>query len=168
MAWGQIYWRKMKKRFGKHGAAIQKQRTNRGSNCFHPGYVLICASFGILNRSGRWPTAGREETKNIVFSQPCKTPSESKKIENCLIVCWAGVGRFCCQPNGFVCFLDGAAAARGKKPRSVEPLERDLERGKPLFRRKKGKVRNLDGSGHKGLADYQCLIFRFWSSQNDP
>ena len=35
----------------------------------------------------------------------------------------------------------------------LELLERDLERGKPLFRRKIGKVRNLDGSGHKGLAD---------------
>ena len=42
-----------------------------------------------------------------------------------------------------------------KKVLDLELLERDLERGKPLFRRKKGKVRNLDGSGHKGLADFQ-------------
>ena len=34
-----------------------------------------------------------------------------------------------------------------------DALGRDLERGKPLFRRKRGKVRNLDDSGHKGLAD---------------
>ena len=26
--------------------------------------------------------------------------------------------------------------------------------GKPFFRRKRGKTGNLDGSGHKGLADY--------------
>ena len=32
-------------------------------------------------------------------------------------------------------------------------MKRDLERGKPLFRRKGGKTRYLDGSGHKGLAD---------------
>ena len=49
--------------------------------------------------------------------------------------------------------MDGARAGEGKKLRSLGSLERDLERGKPLFRRKRGKVRNLDGSGHKGLAD---------------
>jgi hypothetical protein len=43
----------------------------------------------------------------------------------------------------------------------LELLERDLERGKPLFRRKRGKVRNLDGSGHKGLADYD--VTRGWT-----
>ena len=35
----------------------------------------------------------------------------------------------------------------------LRALEIDLQRGKPFFRRKRGKVRNLDGSGHKGLAD---------------
>ena len=30
---------------------------------------------------------------------------------------------------------------------------RDIERGKPLFRRKMGRGPNLDDSGHKGLAD---------------
>ena len=49
--------------------------------------------------------------------------------------------------------MDGAKAARGKKTRSTDARERDLERGKPLFRWKRGKVRNLDDSGHKGLAD---------------
>ena len=42
---------------------------------------------------------------------------------------------------------------KSNKVLGLELLERDLERGKPLFRRKRGKVRNLDGSGHKGLAD---------------
>ena len=45
------------------------------------------------------------------------------------------------------------ATKQSKKVLGLELLERDLERGKPLFRRKRGKVRNLDGSGHKGLAD---------------
>ena len=45
-------------------------------------------------------------------------------------------------------------AKKSNKVLGLELLERDLERGKPLFRRKRGKVRNLDGSGHKGLADY--------------
>lgn len=48
----------------------------------------------------------------------------------------------------------GARPKNPKKMRSLEALERDLERGKPLFRRKRGKVRNLDDSGHKGLADW--------------
>ena len=51
-------------------------------------------------------------------------------------------------------FWPGAKAKGSKKVLSLEALERDLERGKPLLRRKRGKVRNLDGSGHKGLADY--------------
>ena len=42
---------------------------------------------------------------------------------------------------------------KSNKVLGLELLERDLERGKPLFRRKRGKVRNLDGSGHKGPAD---------------
>ena len=46
------------------------------------------------------------------------------------------------------------ATKKSNKVLGLELLERDLERGKPLFRRKRGKVRNLDGSGHKGLADY--------------
>ena len=45
------------------------------------------------------------------------------------------------------------ATKKSNKVLGLELLERDLERGKPLFRRKRGKVRNLDGSGHKGLAD---------------
>ena len=51
-------------------------------------------------------------------------------------------------------------AKKSNKVLGLELLERDLERGKPLFRRKRGKVRNLDGSGHKGLADLQskCAI----------
>ena len=39
----------------------------------------------------------------------------------------------------------------------LEFRERDLERGKSLFRWKRGKVRYLDGSGHKGLADLRGL-----------
>ena len=49
--------------------------------------------------------------------------------------------------------MDGPRAKKSKKVLDLELLERDLERGKPFFRRKRGKVRNLDGSGHKGLAD---------------
>ena len=30
----------------------------------------------------------------------------------------------------------------------------ELEGGKILFRRRRGETRNVDGSGHKGLADY--------------
>ncbi len=45
---------------------------------------------------------------------------------------------------------------------SLGAPERDLERGKPLVRRKREKTRYLDGSGHKGLADYSKLgISRF-------
>ena len=50
--------------------------------------------------------------------------------------------------------VNGATAKEGTKVLALEALERDLERGKPLFRRKRGKVRNLDDSGHKCLADY--------------
>ena len=50
-------------------------------------------------------------------------------------------------------FLEEAGAKEGFRVRRLESLERDLERGKPLFRRKRGKVRNLDDSGHKCLAD---------------
>ena len=50
-------------------------------------------------------------------------------------------------------------AKKSNKVLGLELLERDLERGKPLFRRKRGKTRNLDGSGHKGLAD----LFRIGS-----
>ena len=44
----------------------------------------------------------------------------------------------------------------GFQGEGLGPPGRDLERGKPLFRRKSGKVRNLDDSGHKGLADLTC------------
>ena len=49
-------------------------------------------------------------------------------------------------------------AKKSNKVLGLELLERDLERGKPLFRRKRGKVRNLDGSGHKGLADFIFVL----------
>ena len=49
-------------------------------------------------------------------------------------------------------------AKESNKVLGLELLERDLERGKPLFRRKRGKVRNLDGSGHKGLADFSIFV----------
>ena len=64
--------------------------------------------------------------------------------------------------------MDGATAARGLQPESVEALERDLERGKPLFRRKRGKVRNLDDSGHKGLADFLLRAARYLFSYVTP
>ena len=51
-------------------------------------------------------------------------------------------------------FLGGAEAQKVEKGKSLEALEKDLKRGKLLFRRKRGKVRNLDDSGHKGLADF--------------
>ena len=70
----------------------------------------------------------KKKTQFIVFSQPYKTPSESKKIETGLIVCWAFVGRFCCQTHGFVFFLDGAGAAEGNK---------NKERGGPRERFRK-------------------------------
>ena len=47
------------------------------------------------------------------------------------------------------------ATKKSNKVLGLELLERDLERGKPFFRRKRGKTRNLDGSGHKGLADFR-------------
>ena len=57
-------------------------------------------------------------------------------------------------PLGFLYELvTRPGAKKSKKVLGLEFLERDLERGKLLFRRKRGKVRNLDGSGHKGLAD---------------
>ena len=43
---------------------------------------------------------------------------------------------------------------RSKKVLGLELPERDLERGKSFFRRKRGKTTYLDGSGHKGLADF--------------
>ena len=42
----------------------------------------------------------------------------------------------------------------------LEARERDSEKGKPLFRRKREEASHLDGSGHKGLADYQTRSFR--------
>ena len=86
--------KKSEKAWGRDSKTKDQKRIK--TNCFHRGYVRRCAYFGILNRSRRWPTAGGEEKQKIVFFQPYKTPSESKKIENYLIVCWAGVGRFCC------------------------------------------------------------------------
>ena len=41
-------------------------------------------------------------------------------------------------------FLARPTAKEPKKVLGWEALGRDLERGKPLFRRKRGKVRNLD------------------------
>ena len=50
--------------------------------------------------------------------------------------------------------VNGAGAKQEQKRIGLGGLEeRDLERGKRLFRRKRGKVKNLEGSGHKGLAD---------------
>ena len=49
---------------------------------------------------------------------------------------------------------NGTTAKKNKFILALEALERDLDRGKPLFRRKRGKVRNLDVSGQKGLADW--------------
>ena len=49
----------------------------------------------------------------------------------------------------------GRVPKRAKNVLALEALERDLERGKPPFRRKRGKVGNLDDSGHTGLADFQ-------------
>ena len=54
--------------------------------------------------------------------------------------------------------VNGATAKEPKQVLALEAMERDLERGQPLFRRKRGKVRNLDGSGHKGLADYAASL----------
>ena len=54
------------------------------------------------------------------------------------------------------------AAKKSNKVLGLELLERDLERGKPFFRRKRGKVRNLDGSGHKGLEDRLSSRLRRW------
>ena len=64
VAWGQICWRKMKKRFEKTWAAIQKQRTKRGSSQI----VFIGATFadvvilalGVVLGGGRQ----REEKTN--------------------------------------------------------------------------------------------------------
>ena len=56
-------------------------------------------------------------------------------------------------------FMHGAVAKRGKQLLGLEALGRDLERGKPLRRRKRGKVRNLDDSGGKDLADFNRSIF---------
>ena len=55
--------------------------------------------------------------------------------------------------------MHGAMAKRGKQLLGLEALGRDLERGKPLRRRKRGKVRNLDDSGGKDLADFNRSIF---------
>ena len=56
--------------------------------------------------------------------------------------------------------LDGAVAKGGLRGVRLEVMERDLERGKPLFRRKRRKVRNSYDSGHKGLADFNQFVRR--------
>ena len=63
-------------------------------------------------------------------------------------------GVFAFKPMVLYVFWTGRGPQRATKTRSVEALERDSERGKPLFRRKRGKVRNLDDSDHKGLAEF--------------
>ena len=51
-------------------------------------------------------------------------------------------------------FLSGPTARKTFRAVRLGALERDLEREiKISFRRKRGKTSNLDGSGHKGLAD---------------
>ena len=54
--------------------------------------------------------------------------------------------------------LGGATPKKRFKVVRLEALEGDVERGKPLFRRKGWKTRNLDGSGHKGLADFSFVL----------
>ena len=49
--------------------------------------------------------------------------------------------------------VNGATAKKPTQILALEALERDLERGKPFFRRKRVKTRYLASSGHKGLAD---------------
>ena len=69
--------------------------------CFKPEELLtngeghrgFSESFSAVADSGK--RRKKKNTQYIVFSQAYKTPSESKKIENYLIVCWACVGRFC-------------------------------------------------------------------------
>ena len=48
--------------------------------------------------------------------------------------------------------VKGVVAKDGIKVLILDLLERDSQRVKTFFRRQRRKVRNLDGSGHKGLA----------------
>ena len=53
----------------------------------------------------------------------------------------------------FKAFLKGPPTESILNPGGGGSPGRDIERGKPLFRRKMEKVTHPDDSGHKGLAD---------------
>ena len=63
-AWGQICWRKMTKRFENHGAAIQTERTKRGSRkivCIGAMFAdVVILPVGVVLGGGRQ----REEKTN--------------------------------------------------------------------------------------------------------